>query len=152
MEMMRSTKDFWSGVLYILFGSGALIAGRDYGMGTALKMGPAYFPSLLAALLILIGAISVIRLFFVQGTPIGDFALKKLAFVVGSVILFGAIIRGAGLAIALPLLAIISARASSRFRWTPSIVMAAGLTVFCILVFLKGLGVPLPLIGSWLGG
>jgi hypothetical protein len=152
IQMIRSTKDFWSGALYIFFGSSALIAGRDYGMGTALKMGPAYFPSLLGALLILIGAISVIRSFFVQGTPIGAFALKKVAFVVGSVILFGAIVRGAGLAIALPLLAIISARASTRFRWTPGILMAAGLTIFCILVFLKGLGVPLPLFGSWLGG
>jgi hypothetical protein len=55
------------------------------------------------------------------------------------------------LAIALPLLAIVSARASTRFRWTASIVMAAGLTVFCVLVFLKGLGVPLPLIGNWFG-
>jgi putative tricarboxylic transport membrane protein len=152
IQVIRSTKDFWSGVLYIFFGTGALLVGRDYAMGTALRMGPAYFPSLLGALLILIGAISVIRSFFVQGTPIGAFALKQLAFVVGSVILFGAIVRGAGLAIALPLLAIVSARASARFRWTASIVMAAGLTVFCILVFLKGLGVPLPLIGNWFGG
>jgi putative tricarboxylic transport membrane protein len=30
--------------------------------------------------------------------------------------------------------------------------MAAGLTIFCILVFVKGLGVPLPLLGSWFGG
>ena len=150
--MIRSTKDFWSGALYIFFGAMALIVSRDYGMGTALRMGPAYFPSLLGALLILVGAISVIRSFIIQGTPIGDFALTQLAIVVGSVILFGALVRGLGLAIALPLLAVGSAYASSRFRWTASILMAAGLTVFCILVFLKGLGVPLPLIGSWLGG
>ena len=53
--------------------------GRDYGMGTALRMGPAYFPSLLGALLLLVGAISVIRSFFVRRTPIGDFALKGSA-------------------------------------------------------------------------
>ena len=29
--------------------------------------------------------------------------------------------------------------------------MAAGLTVFCLLIFLKGLGVPLPILGSWFG-
>ena len=150
--MIRGTKDFWSGVLYVFFGSTALIVGRDYGMGSALKMGPAYFPSLLGGLLIVVGAVSVIRSFIVEGTPIGRFALKPLAIVVGSVILFGAIVRGAGLAIALPLLAMISASASARFRWIPSIVMAAGLTIFCVLVFLKGLGVPLPLFGSWFGG
>jgi hypothetical protein len=150
--MIASTKDFWSGVLYVFFGSAALLIGRDYGMGTALRMGPAYFPSLLGALLILIGGVAAVRSFLVYGTPVGKFALKKLAFVVGSVILFGVIVRGAGLAIAVPLLAIISARASTRFGWIPSITMAAGLTFFCILVFVKGLGVPLPLIGSWLGG
>jgi hypothetical protein len=30
--------------------------------------------------------------------------------------------------------------------------MAAGLTVFCVLVFLKGLGIPMPTIGHWFGG
>jgi putative tricarboxylic transport membrane protein len=150
--MIRSTKDFWSGALYIFFGSVALLVGRDYGMGTALRMGPAYFPFLLGGLLILVGAISLIRSFFVQGTPIGRLALKQLAIVVGSVIFFGAIVRAAGLVIALPLLAMLSAAASVRFRWAPSIAMAAGLAIFCILVFIKGLGVPLPLLGSWFGG
>jgi len=150
--MIRSTKDFWSGALYIFFGSTALLVGRDYGMGTALRMGPAYFPSLLGGLLLVIGAISIIRSFLVQGTPIGRLALKQLAIVVGSVLLFGAIARGAGLAIALPLLTIVSASASARFRWGPAIVLAAGLTVFCILVFIKGLGVPLPLLGAWWSG
>lgn len=150
--MIRSTKDFWSGLLYVLFGSTAIIVGRDYSMGTALRMGPAYFPSLLGAVLILIGAISVIRSFIIEGTPIGAFALKKLAFIIGSVVLFGAIVRGVGLAIALPILVIASARASNRFRWWPSLGIAAGLTVFCVFVFLKGLGIPLPLIGDWLGG
>jgi hypothetical protein len=150
--MMHSAKDFWSGLLYVLFGSTAIIVGRDYNMGTALKMGPAYFPSLLGALLILIGAISLIRSFLIQGTPIGAFALKKVAFVVGSVVVFGAIVRGVGLTIALPVLVIVSARASDRFAWRPTLGIAAALTVFCVFVFLKGLGIPLPLIGNWLGG
>ena len=46
---------------------------------------------------------------------------------------------------------IISSYASKQFRWKYSLAMAAGLTVFCI-VFLKGLGVPLPILGSWFGG
>jgi putative tricarboxylic transport membrane protein len=65
---------------------------------------------------------------------------------------FGVTVRGAGLIIALPLLVVISALASTRFRWVPSVAMAAGLTLFCVLVFLKGLGVPLPAIGPWFGG
>jgi hypothetical protein len=30
--------------------------------------------------------------------------------------------------------------------------MVAGLTIFCVLVFIKGLGIPLPIVGPWLGG
>ena len=86
------------------------------------------------------------------GSPIGGFAFKGLLLVVGSTLVFGLIVRGAGLAVALPVLVIMSAYASIRFRWGPSLVLAAGLTVFCVLVFLKGLGVPLPILGSWFGG
>ena len=33
--MIRSTRDLWSGLIYICFGATAIILGRDYGMGTA---------------------------------------------------------------------------------------------------------------------
>ena len=72
--------------------------------------------------------------------------------IIGSTLLFGFLVRSAGLIVALPLLVIMSAYASTRFRWGPTIVMAFGLTLFCVLVFIKGLGVPLPIIGSWFGG
>ena len=121
-------------------------------MGTAVKMGPAYFPTILGALLVLIGTISVIRSFVVSGTPIGAFAFKGLLFIIVSTLIFGFLVRGAGLIVALPLLVIISAYGSTRFCWRPTIVMAFGLTLFCVLVFIKGLGIPLPIIGSWFGG
>ena len=150
--MIRSAKDFWTGLIYIFFGSSAILIARDYAMGTAIKMGPAYFPTILGSLLILIGAISVLRSFIVSGTSIGAGAFKGLSFVIGSTVVFGLLVRGAGMVVALTLLVIISAYGSTRFRWRPTIVMAVGLTIFCALVFIKGLGIPLPVIGPWLGG
>ena len=147
----RNPKDFWTGIIYISFGLASVIIARDYGMGTALKMGPAYFPAILGGLLVGIGVIAVVRSFIVPGAPVGAFAFKGLALVILSVLLFGLIVRGAGLAVALPLLVVISALASARFRWRPTLIMAAGLTIFCVLVFLKGLGIPLPVIGPWFG-
>ena len=144
-------KDFWTGVIYIAFGSAALIISRDYGMGTAVKMGPAYFPTILSGLLMTIGVISLVRSFIRPGSPVGTLALKGLALVITSTILFGLIVRGAGLIVALPVLVIISSLASTRFRWRYSLALAAGLTVFCILIFRQGLGVPLPILGSWFG-
>ena len=147
----RNPKDFWTGLIYLFVGCGALIISRDYDMGTALKMGPAYFPTILSVLLMGIGIISVLRSFLKSGSPIGVVAWKGLVLIVASTILFGMIVRGAGLIIALPLLVIVSASASARFSWKTTLAEAVGITVFCIVVFLKGLGVPLPILGSWFG-
>jgi len=150
--MIRSSKDFWTGLIYIFFGASAILVARDYGMGTGGKMGPAYFPTVLGGLLAVVGTIAVIRSFLVPGTPIGAFAFKGLVLVCAPVLLFGIIVRGAGLAVALPLLVVISASASVRFRWRATLIIAAGLTIFCVLVFLKGLGIPMPVLGPWFGG
>lgn len=150
--MKRNPKDFWTGLLYLFFGASAILIARDYSMGTAVRMGPAYFPTILGALLALVGAISMARSFIVPGSPIGGFAFKGLALVTSAVLVFGLLVREAGLVVALPLLVIISAYASMRFRWPTAIIMSAGLTLFCALVFAKGLGIPLPIIGPWLGG
>ena len=147
----RNPKDFWTGLIYIFVGAGALVISRDYDMGTAVKMGPAYFPTILSVLLVGIGIISVLRAFIRSGSPIGVVAWKGLVLIVASTLLFGVVVRGAGVVIALPLLVIVSALASARFSWKTALLEAAGITVFCILVFLKGLGVPLPILGSWFG-
>jgi Tripartite tricarboxylate transporter TctB family len=150
--MIRNPKDFWTGLIYIFFGSSAILIARDYSMGTAVKMGPAYFPTILGGLLLAIGVISVIRSFVVPGPGLGAFAIKGLVLITVSVVVFGSVVRGLGVAITLPLLIIVSAYGSTRFRWRPTLLMAAGLTIFCVLVFVKGLGIPLRIIGPWLGG
>lgn len=149
MIKIRNPKDFWTAFIYIAVGSIFLVISREYPMGSTLKMGPAYFPTVLSSLLIIIGMISLVRSFIQQGTPVGSFTFRGLLLVIAATIIFGLIVRGAGLIVALPALVIISAFASIRFRWGEALALAAGLTLFCILVFLKGLGVPLPIVGSW---
>lgn len=151
---IRSNKDFLTGMIYVAIGSGAVLIAvlGDYKIGTAVKMGPAYFPLVLSFILIFIGLISLIRSFIRRGTPIGAFTVRGLMLVVIPTILFGLLVRRAGLVVVLPMLVIISSFASRQFKWGPVLTLAAGLTVFCTLVFLKGLGVPLPILGSWFGG
>ena len=107
--MIRNPKDFWTGLIYIFFGASAILIARDYSMGTAVKMGPAYFPTILGGLLLTIGVISVIRSFVIPGPAIGALAIKGLVLVTISVVVFGFVVRGLGVAIALPLLIIVSA-------------------------------------------
>ena len=86
-------------------------------MGTAVKMGPAYFPTILGGLLVLIGTIFTHSLLRCNRHADWRFRIQRALFIVGSTLLFGASVRGAGLIVALPLLVIISAYASMRFRW-----------------------------------
>jgi putative tricarboxylic transport membrane protein len=114
-----------------------------------LKMGPAYFPSVLGWLISFIGLISLVRSFFRKGEPVPAFAWKPLLSITAATVVFGLIVRGAGLVIALPIFIIMTAFASVKFRWGPMLALAAVATALCALVFVKGLGVPLPLIGRW---
>jgi hypothetical protein len=119
-------------------------------MGSSSRMGPAYFPTVLGTLLLLIGLASLVRSFFAAGEPIGAIAWKGMFLVVLATVLFGVLLRPAGLVIALAALILVSAAASVKFRigWR-GLALMGGLIVFCGLVFVKGLGLPVPLLGSW---
>jgi Tripartite tricarboxylate transporter TctB family len=149
---MKNPRDFWTGVIYVAVGAGAVVIARDYGLGTAFRMGPGYFPTILGGLLVLIGLLSLGRAALRSGEPLPPARIKGLLAVTIATLGFGALLRGAGLVVALPVLVVVSAAASARFRWGPALALAAGLTLFCAAVFLKGLGVPIPLRGPWLGG
>ena len=150
-SLIRGPKDFAAALIYLTIGVCTIVIGRDYPMGTALKMGPAYFPTVLASLLSFIGLFSLIRSFIRDGEAIPGFAWKPLLLITASTVVFGLIVRGAGVAIALPLFVVMTSFASVKFRWGPSLLLAAATTVFCTLVFVTGLGVPLPIIGRWFG-
>lgn len=133
-------------------GAGALTIARDYGLGTAFRMGPGYFPTGLGWLLVVVGLASLARAAVRAGDPLPPMRVKGLFAVTAATLAFGLLVRGAGLVVALPLLVLVSAAASARFRWGPALALAVGLTLFCTAVFLKGLGVPLPVVGRWFGG
>jgi hypothetical protein len=150
-SFVRNPKDFWAGVIYMTIGLSAIVIARNYGIGATLKMGPGYFPTVLGGLLALIGAASLVRSFLRPGEPTGTWALKGLALVTVATVLCGLLVRTAGLAVALPVLVIVSAYGSVKFRWGPALLSAVALTICSILMFVTGLGVPLPIFGSWFG-
>ena len=151
-SLIRSPKDFGAALIYLAIGLCAIYIGRELPMGTALKMGPAYFPAVLGWTLAFIGLISLIRSFLQKGEPVPAFAWKPLLLITGATVLFGLLVRGAGLVIALPLFIIITSLATVKFRFVPTLVLAAAATLLCSLVFVKALGVPLPLVGRWFSG
>ena len=150
-SLIKHPKDFYSGLMYAAIGGGAIVVAGGYNMGTSVRMGPGYFPTLLGALLIIVGTLSMIRAFLRQGESIATFYWKEIFLVLGSVVLFGLLVRGAGLVPSLILLVLVSAWASEKFQIKSAVLLAILTSVFSALVFVKGLGLPFSIIGPWFG-
>jgi hypothetical protein len=150
-SFIRHPKDFWTGIIFLFFGLGAVFIGQDYAMGSAGRMGPAYFPSVLGTLLAVIGLIGIIRSFIVVGEPIGRFYMKELLMILAAILLFGILMRGAGLVPAILVLIFLSAYAGPKFNLKEVTFLAVGLAVFAVVVFVKLLGLPMAAFGPWFG-
>lgn len=153
MNRIGNPKDFWAGILYVGFGTMAIFWAQDYPFGSATRMGPGYFPVILGGVLTLIGAIALIRSFTTSGEPIASISWRPLLAITGGTILFAALLPRLGLIVALAALILTAASVSQNFRihWKPLAALAA-LIAFCVVVFIRLLGVPMPLLGSWMGG
>ena len=128
----------------------ALFIASGYPMGTASRMGPAYFPVVLGGLLTLIGLATTLRSLWTRGEAIQQFSIKNTALILVAVFLFGLLVRNGGFVVAVPALILVSAYASTQFRLKASLILSAAAVAFCVLVFVKGLGLPLPIFGPWL--
>ncbi|HZE11886.1 MAG TPA: tripartite tricarboxylate transporter TctB family protein [Burkholderiales bacterium] len=56
-------KDFWAGLMFVAFGVAFMLVSRNYAMGTSVRMGPAYFPTMLGGLLAVLGGVVLFRAF-----------------------------------------------------------------------------------------
>jgi Tripartite tricarboxylate transporter TctB family len=149
---LRAPKEFWLGIVYLAFGGVGLLIGLGYPLGTASRMGPGYMPCVVASILICFGIVSLVRAVKIEGEEVGKFPVRPLIGVLGGVLFFAFFVERLGLVPSIVALALISAGASREFRF--QLFALAGLAVFvaaCCLLFVKGLGVPLPLLGSWFG-
>lgn len=150
--MIKDYKDFWSGLLFVAFGLGVISIARDYSFGTATRMGPGFFPMTVASLLAALGVVITVRSALTRKqAAIGPLALKPLCFVIAATVLYGLLVREAGFIAVTFASVLLSARASINGRWLPQLILAIGTTACCVLIFIKGLGIPLSSFGTFLG-
>ncbi len=80
-------KDFWAGLMFIAFGLGFMFVAQNYAMGNAVRMGPAYFPTVLGGMLAVLGAAVFLRAFVSKiEHPLAVFPFR-LWLVVGGLVL-----------------------------------------------------------------
>nr|WP_295383575.1 tripartite tricarboxylate transporter TctB family protein [Pseudoxanthomonas sp.] len=143
---IRNQPDFFSGLFFIVLGVAFSWMATGYSLGTAAKMGPAYFPLLLGGLLAVLGCViaaqSVTK--HADEKKIEPMVLRPFVLVLGSVALFGALLVPLGLILASLVLVVASAIASHEFGWKYTILSVIVLTGACYLIFIYGLQLPLP--------
>jgi hypothetical protein len=131
--------------MFLAFGLGFAYAAQNYQMGTAVRMGPAYFPSVLGGILAALGLIIFLKSFITDGPRVSRFYLKPLILVLGGVVIFALLLRPLGLIIALAALILVSALGGSEFKLKEVVIEMVCLAVFALVIFVKGLGLPFTL-------
>ena len=151
---IKSEKDFWSGLMFLVVGVGFAWGALNYSFGSSARPGPAYFPFGLGVLLALLGAFTLFESLTIEtegGEPIGAIAWRPLLIIVGSIALFGALLPWLGMFIALPILVFTSALAGDEFHWGEALANAAVLTIGSWAIFIYGLNLIIPLWPSFIG-
>ena len=149
---IKSPRDFWAGLMFVGFGLFFMTwALSHYQMGTAVRMGPAYFPTLLGGLLAFLGFIVLIEAFTLDGPPVAKMSMRPLILISGACVVYGYMMKPLGLVVATGLLVFISAFGGHEFKWKEVTILYVLLIVFSVLVFVKGLTLPFPLWPAFLG-
>lgn len=159
-RFIRNPKDVACGLLLVALGAYFFWLGADLPVGRAIRMGPGYFPRVLCGLLAFLGLIVLLTGLSFRGdaeaaepdahrSPI---PWQGLILITVSVVIFGIGVRPLGLGPSIGLAVFVSAAASRKFRLQSAALMAVIMVAFAWAVFIKGLGLPLPMLGPWLGG
>ena len=142
---IKSPQDFWAGLLFIAFGLFFLVVARNYQMGTAVRMGPGYFPTVLGGIMAVLGLVVLITSLTVKGPNVPKLSFKPIFFISLGLILFGYLLKPVGFVLAVVILVFVSAFGGHEFKLKEVSILTVVLVIFSVLVFVKGLTLPFPL-------
>src|SRR5689334_15590395 len=137
--LLLDNKNFLSGLFLLGIGAGALYMAQDYTMGTALRMGPGYFPIVLSCVLMIFGVYCLVQGLLKPERMPGNWSPRALAILPIATVVFGILMEHAGFIPALIALVIISAYAGPEFKIKEVLIMAVGLVIGSWALFIWGL-------------
>ena len=135
----------------VFIGAGLFFAIQSLGLeiGTSFRMGPGYFPIVLAGLLILLGVIIALQSFRQQGEPFDALAWRGMLFILPAPVIFGLTVRGLGFVPSLFLAAFVACFASHKMTVGWALILSFAITLFSVVVFSYALGLPFERFGPW---
>lgn len=143
---IRNHRDFWTGIMFLVLGVLFVVFSQAYQLGTPARMGPGFFPTMLGALMALLGA-AIVWQSVAAGSReerVGSIGWRELFLILVSVAVFAVALPWLGSVIAIALLIGISAVASHEFSWKETAISIVVLLIMSELVFVKGLELQFP--------
>ncbi len=152
---IKSQKDFYSGLLFIVVGLAFAWGATNYNMGTSARMGPGYFPRMLGFLLAGLGALVVVESLSIKtpnGDKIGSWAWRPLVFIILSNLAFGVMLGGLpaiglpamGLMAGIVVLIFLASLAGEKFKLKEVLILAVVLAAMSYLAFVMLLKLQFP--------
>lgn len=142
--------DAVAGILFILVGLFFGINALAMDLGTSLRMGPGYFPLVLAGIMIVLGGFILASSFKSVAEEMSAHAWRGMLFILPAPIFFGLTVRGLGFVPSIFFTTLIAALASLKMKPLAAVLLAGGVTIFCTLIFSYALGLPFRRFGPWL--
>jgi len=144
---IKSQKDFFSGLLFMVIGVAFAWGSSNYTIGTGARMGPGYFPLVLGVVLSVLGGVIVFKALVIEtqdGDKVGRWIWRPVGYIVGANIVFGILIGGLpglkipplGMVIAIYALTFIAAKAGTEFKLKEVAILSTVLAVGSYLTFI----------------
>ena len=152
---IKSQKDFWSGLMFVVIGIGFAWGATNYNFGSSARPGPGFFPMGLGLLMAILGAVVLFKALVVEtedGDPIGAWAFRPLLILMASVGLFGYTLPLLGMAVALPIMIVMCSLAGDEFHWKDALISVVVLTIGSWFIFIYGLKLVIPLWPKFITG
>jgi hypothetical protein len=145
---IKNPQDFWSGMFFIALGVLAIYLSRNYPMGTALEMGPGYFPTWLGGIMIGFGLVIGGLSFKLEGEADQREAIREWGFrpwlVLTATLVLFALLMEAELGFVPSLMVLIAgcALAHKDVHWRETILLSVLVTAAAVAIFSYGLSLP----------
>lgn len=143
----RRPRDLLAGLIFVAMGALFLATAQGYALGTPRRMGPGWFPSAMSICLMACGAVVVARSFVGAPGERLSFAWRPMAIIGLAIACFALLLERAGVVVAVFVLVLAAASAHPPVNLMRMAALATGLSLFCALVFIRFLGLPM----TWFG-
>lgn len=137
--------DLPAGLLLVAFGLAGVWMALDMRMGTAVSMGPGYYPLIVFSAIALLGLVVAVRGLRGAGVKAAASLWRPLVCITAALLVFALLIDRAGFVVAGTVSMLLSIKAQKHLDWRRALVLTSLTVVATSLIFVVGLKLPFPL-------